>query len=168
MPKAHCDDHRTMSSGKETNWGPTRTSTSDPRKDGMVYGPRGLGSRSRHSSRRSHDLPRRLGRPTIGRRATGSCTQGQGLRGRVMRKSSLSPKIQVQGTGEPRASKGACVVLKGTAGKGLCQQQYLACRLPYLERTLDLSFVRDFVQQTYAGGGRPSVDPVVFWHRSNS
>jgi hypothetical protein len=80
-----------------------------------------------------------------------------------MRKSSLSPKIQVQGTGEPRASKGACVVLKGTAGKGLCQQQYLACRLPYLERTLDLSFVRDFVQQTYAGMGRPSVDPVVFF-----
>ncbi len=33
----------------------------------------------------------------------------------------------------------------------------------HLERTLDLSFVRDFVQQTYAGGGRPSVDPVVFF-----
>ncbi len=33
----------------------------------------------------------------------------------------------------------------------------------HLERTLDLSFVRDFVQQTYAGKGRPSVDPVVFF-----
>ncbi len=33
----------------------------------------------------------------------------------------------------------------------------------HLERTLDLSFVREFVQQTYAGGGRPSVDPVVFF-----
>jgi transposase len=33
----------------------------------------------------------------------------------------------------------------------------------YLERTLDLSFVRVFVQQTYAGGGRPSIDPVVFF-----
>jgi transposase len=33
----------------------------------------------------------------------------------------------------------------------------------HLERTLDLSFVRDFVQQTYAGGGRPSIDPVVFF-----
>src|SRR2546427_3160848 len=32
----------------------------------------------------------------------------------------------------------------------------------HLERTLDLSFVREFVQETYAGGGRPSVDPVVF------
>ena len=32
-----------------------------------------------------------------------------------------------------------------------------------LERTLDLSFVREFVQQTYAGGGRPSIDPVVFF-----
>jgi len=31
-----------------------------------------------------------------------------------------------------------------------------------LERTLDLSFVREFVQETYAGGGRPSIDPVVF------
>jgi transposase len=38
----------------------------------------------------------------------------------------------------------------------------------HLERTLDLSFVREFVQQTYAGGGRPSIDPVVFWHRCNS
>jgi len=36
-----------------------------------------------------------------------------------------------------------------------------------LERMLDLSFVRAFVQETYAGGGRPSIDPVVFWHRSN-
>lgn len=27
-----------------------------------------------------------------------------------------------------------------------------------LEQTLDLSFVREFVQQTYAGKGRPSID----------
>src|SRR6266852_4807430 len=33
----------------------------------------------------------------------------------------------------------------------------------HLERTLDLSFVREFVQKTYAGGGRPSIDPVVFF-----
>ena len=33
----------------------------------------------------------------------------------------------------------------------------------HLERTLDLSFVRDFVQETYAGGGRPSIDPIVFF-----
>ena len=33
----------------------------------------------------------------------------------------------------------------------------------HLERTLDLSFVRDLVQETYAGGGRPSIDPVVFF-----
>jgi transposase len=32
-----------------------------------------------------------------------------------------------------------------------------------LERTLDLSFVRKFVQTTYAGGGRPSIDPLVFF-----
>lgn len=32
-----------------------------------------------------------------------------------------------------------------------------------LDRTLDLSFVRKFVQETYAGGGRPSIDPVVFF-----
>ena len=38
----------------------------------------------------------------------------------------------------------------------------------HLQHTLDLSFVREFVQQTYAGGGRPSIDPVVFWHRCNS
>src|SRR3989440_6365723 len=33
----------------------------------------------------------------------------------------------------------------------------------HLERTLDLSFVYEFVQETYAGIGRPSVDPVVFF-----
>src|SRR6059058_6483277 len=33
----------------------------------------------------------------------------------------------------------------------------------YLERTLDLSFVREFVQETYEGLGRPSIDPVVFF-----
>jgi len=32
-----------------------------------------------------------------------------------------------------------------------------------LERTLDLSFVREFVQKTYANRGRPSIDPVVFF-----
>ena len=33
----------------------------------------------------------------------------------------------------------------------------------HLERSLDLSFVREFVQKTYAGSGRPSIDPVVFF-----
>src|SRR5438034_4061377 len=32
-----------------------------------------------------------------------------------------------------------------------------------LERTLDLSFVREFVQETYADKGRPSIDPIVFF-----
>lgn len=31
------------------------------------------------------------------------------------------------------------------------------------ERTLDLSFVREFVQENYAARGRPSIDPVVFF-----
>jgi transposase len=33
----------------------------------------------------------------------------------------------------------------------------------HVERTLDLSFVRELVQETYAGGGRPSIDPIVFF-----
>src|ERR1700756_1161854 len=33
----------------------------------------------------------------------------------------------------------------------------------YLDRVLDLSFVRDLVADSYAGSGRPSVDPVVFF-----
>ncbi len=33
----------------------------------------------------------------------------------------------------------------------------------HLERTLDLTFVRDLVRHCYAAGGRPSVDPVVFF-----
>jgi transposase len=32
-----------------------------------------------------------------------------------------------------------------------------------LEETLDLSFVRGLVAPLYAGGGRPSVDPIVFF-----
>jgi transposase len=33
----------------------------------------------------------------------------------------------------------------------------------YLEETLDLSFVRDLVEDRYAVSGRPSVEPVVFF-----
>src|SRR5215218_692795 len=33
----------------------------------------------------------------------------------------------------------------------------------HLERSLDLIFVRDRVRDRYAPGGRPSVDPVVFF-----
>ncbi len=33
----------------------------------------------------------------------------------------------------------------------------------HLERTLDLGFVRDLVRDAYAGSGRPSIDPVVFF-----
>ena len=33
----------------------------------------------------------------------------------------------------------------------------------HLERTLDLSFVRELVHETCAGGGRPSIDTVVFF-----
>jgi hypothetical protein len=33
----------------------------------------------------------------------------------------------------------------------------------HLERTLDLSFVREFVHESYAQKGRPSIDPVVFF-----
>jgi len=33
----------------------------------------------------------------------------------------------------------------------------------HVERTLDLSFVRDLVRPYYAAGGRPSIDPIVFF-----
>ena len=33
----------------------------------------------------------------------------------------------------------------------------------HLDRTLDRTFVRDRVRDTYAGIGRPSIDPVVFF-----
>ena len=33
----------------------------------------------------------------------------------------------------------------------------------HLDRVLDLSFVRDLVKKTYAHGGCPSIDPVVFF-----
>lgn len=33
----------------------------------------------------------------------------------------------------------------------------------HLDATLDLSFVRDWVTDLYAAGGRPSIDPAVFF-----
>src|SRR3954453_16900431 len=33
----------------------------------------------------------------------------------------------------------------------------------HLERALDLAFVRDLVRECYVAGGRPSIDPVVFF-----
>src|SRR5690348_5631932 len=33
----------------------------------------------------------------------------------------------------------------------------------HLDRTLDLSFVREFVQTIYSSRGRPSIDPIVFF-----
>src|SRR5215469_1112980 len=33
----------------------------------------------------------------------------------------------------------------------------------HVERTLDLTFVREFVEKTYAPAGRPSIDPIVFF-----
>ena len=33
----------------------------------------------------------------------------------------------------------------------------------HLERTLDLAFVREVVKDCYAAGGRPAIDPVVFF-----
>src|SRR3954454_8624979 len=33
----------------------------------------------------------------------------------------------------------------------------------HLERSLDLSFVRDLVREAYADSGRPSIDPIVFF-----
>src|SRR5437899_3164213 len=33
----------------------------------------------------------------------------------------------------------------------------------HLQKVLDLSFVYDLVRESYAGGGRPSIDPVVFF-----
>ena len=33
----------------------------------------------------------------------------------------------------------------------------------HLERSLDLGFVRDLVRDAYAAGGRPSIDPIVFF-----
>ena len=49
---------------------------------------------------------------------------------------------------------------RGLAG-GSCSGRQL---LPSARgRVLDLSFVRDLVRPLYAGGGRPSVDPVVFF-----
>lgn len=33
----------------------------------------------------------------------------------------------------------------------------------HLDQKLDLSFVRDLVKETYAAGGRPSIDPIVFF-----
>ena len=33
----------------------------------------------------------------------------------------------------------------------------------HVERTIDLAFVRELVEKTYAGSGRPSIDPIAFF-----
>src|SRR5579859_880640 len=33
----------------------------------------------------------------------------------------------------------------------------------HLEKSLDLTFVRDLVRETYSPAGRPSIDPIVFF-----
>jgi len=38
----------------------------------------------------------------------------------------------------------------------------------HVQQVLDLSFVYDLVRECYAMAGRPSSDPVVFWHRCTS
>ena len=38
----------------------------------------------------------------------------------------------------------------------------------HVQQVLDLSFVYELVRECYAMAGRPSIDPVVFWHRCNS
>jgi transposase len=69
-------------------------------------------------------------------------------------------------------SEGGCIVVMGTKERRfdpLPREISLEDLVPEdsfyrrLESRLDLSFVRDLVRPFYAGGGRPSVDPVVFF-----
>src|SRR6266487_574767 len=60
-----------MNSRKVSNGTPNLTERSVRTEHGMTYKPRGSWSQSLHSSRRSHDLPGRLGKPAVGRRKTG-------------------------------------------------------------------------------------------------
>src|SRR5215218_6842485 len=72
----------------------------------------------------------------------------------------------------PSFSPGGCIVVMGTKERQfdpLPHEISLEDLVPEdnfyrrLESRLDLSFVRDLVRSFYAGGGRPSVDPVVFF-----
>ena len=54
----------------------------------------------------------------------------------------------------------ACVPLTGVSLNDLVPADHF---YRHLDATLDLSFVRDLVRDTYAAGGRPSIDPVVFF-----
>src|SRR5215216_6549412 len=59
--------------------------------------------------------------------------------------------------GPPKARRGDRLVLASL--EDLVPQDHF---YRHLERTLDLSFVRDLVCDRYAAGGRPSLDPVVY------
>src|SRR6266699_1351265 len=61
-----------MNSRKVSNGTPNLTERSVRTEHGMTYKPRGSWSQSLHSSRRSDDLPGRLGKPTVGRRKPGN------------------------------------------------------------------------------------------------
>ena len=59
------------------------------------------------------------------------------------------------GTKEP-----CFALLLNVSLEDLVPADHFYCRL---ERTLDLSFVCEYVHENLAGGGRPSIDPIVFF-----
>src|SRR5512133_3570949 len=64
-------------------------------------------------------------------------------------------RLAMMGRKEPAAGPLLAVTLEALGAGGHLYR--------HLERTLDLSFVRDLVRDAYADSGRPSIDPVVFF-----
>jgi hypothetical protein len=95
---------------------------------GIVYRARAPGQRSHHSSRRSHDLPRRLGKPVVGPRVTGEPLKPDAATRNAERPKGEKRQLASRLPGNSYGRFARCADGKGP------RERYLVSRLSYLER----------------------------------
>src|SRR5579859_3507984 len=94
---------------------------------GIPYQARASRGRSHRSSRRSHDLPRRLGKPVVGPRVTGEPLKPDAATRNAQRPKGEKRKLASRLPGNSYGRFARCA-----DGKGPCER-YLASRLSYLD-----------------------------------
>ncbi len=94
---------------------------------GIPYQARVSGGRSHRSSRRSHDLPRRLGKPVVGPRVTGEPLEPDAATRDAERPKGEKRKLASRLPGNSYGRFARCADGKGPP------KRYLASRLSYLD-----------------------------------
>src|SRR5215469_17910969 len=93
---------------------------------GIPYQARASWGRSHRSSRRSHDLPRRLGKPVVGPRVTGEPLEPDAATRNAERPKGEKRKLASRLPGNSYGRFAKCAEGKGP------RERYLASRLSYL------------------------------------